>query len=107
MTTAIDVLTGALWQPFPRAEVSWGAQWSPDGSTCPKAARLRTRPPRNSRLQIGGREGLDEVIIGSLVEGPGDEILLAVGGHFSHGLIKRCGRAVCCASGDERTLPNL
>ena len=30
--TVIDVPTGALWQPFPRAEVSWGAQWSPDGS---------------------------------------------------------------------------
>ncbi len=30
--TVIDIPTGALWQPFPRAEVSWGAQWSPDGS---------------------------------------------------------------------------
>ena len=30
--TVIDVPTGALWQPFPHAEVSWGGQWSPDGS---------------------------------------------------------------------------
>ena len=30
--TVVDLATGALWEPFPRAEVSWGAQWSPDGS---------------------------------------------------------------------------
>ena len=30
--TVIDIATGAQWQPFPDAEVSWGAQWSPDGS---------------------------------------------------------------------------
>ena len=30
--TVIDTATGAQWQPFPDAEVSWGAQWSPDGS---------------------------------------------------------------------------
>ena len=30
--TVVDIPSGALWQPFPRADVAWGAQWSPDGS---------------------------------------------------------------------------
>ena len=30
--TVIDTPTGSQWQPFPNAEVSWGGQWSPDGS---------------------------------------------------------------------------
>ena len=30
--SVIDVPTGERWQAFPEAEVSWGAQWSPDGS---------------------------------------------------------------------------
>ena len=30
--TVVDIPTGDQWQPFPRAEVSWGGQWSPDGS---------------------------------------------------------------------------
>ena len=30
--TVIDIAAGSQWQPFPEAEVSWGAQWSPDGS---------------------------------------------------------------------------
>ena len=30
--TIIDIPSGSQWQPFPDAEVSWGGQWSPDGS---------------------------------------------------------------------------
>ncbi len=30
--TVIDIPSGSQWQPFPDAEVSWGGQWSPDGS---------------------------------------------------------------------------
>ena len=30
--TIIDIPSGSRWQPFPDAEVSWGGQWSPDGS---------------------------------------------------------------------------
>lgn len=30
--TVIDTSDGSQWQPFPDAEVSWGGQWSPDGS---------------------------------------------------------------------------
>ncbi len=30
--TVVDNPSGDLWQPFPHAEVSWGGQWSPDGS---------------------------------------------------------------------------
>ena len=30
--TVIDTSTGSQWQPFPDAKVSWGGQWSPDGS---------------------------------------------------------------------------
>ena len=30
--TVIDIPNGSQWQPFADAEVSWGGQWSPDGS---------------------------------------------------------------------------
>ena len=30
--SVIDTSDGSQWQPFPDAEVSWGGQWSPDGS---------------------------------------------------------------------------
>ena len=30
--TIIDIPSGSQWQPFPDTEVSWGGQWSPDGS---------------------------------------------------------------------------
>ena len=30
--TVIDIPSGSQWLPFPDAEISWGGQWSPDGS---------------------------------------------------------------------------
>ena len=52
--TVIDVPTGTRWEPFPDAEVSWGAQWSPNGSML-AAYVVVGGPPCLAILHLGDR----------------------------------------------------